>query len=501
MKRWRSCLQQMDRAPLSCAFHPLTGAIHRSSSTNVPFAVAEAIQLPQTDSHGRHILLLVSNNASSIDFFPKTDEVLRIIHAQSQARKIHFWMASTKQPQAIRGFVLATTSTSTSGSGSPSLQAVENWSVHFPAAFESIVGVATRPSNEVIQSGVKILGGGEGGYLYKYLNPNLIAVATTRTVPTTAAAASDQAAAPRVVPSLKRSTDPSVTLYLLDGVTGSILERLVYRGGEGPVHLAVSENNIVLEYFNPQTSMYELSSVELYENHEEGARGVLATHASSSATMSSATGITPIKGSVLDGLNVASFVSKWTGSKSSASSSARPFDSYSEPPPIVLTQSYTFSRSPSAPIGLTTTRRGISSKEFLFALEGGGGGGQILSIPKIWLDPRRPMQEPTPQDRMEGLVPYSANIPVEPMRLISHSRALGPIRSIVSSPVLLESTSLVCSYGLDLFCIRLNPSQTFDLLNEDFNSPFLIATVTLVIAAIFFTRRMAKAKELASAWK
>jgi len=42
------------------------------------------------------------------------------------------------------------------------------------------------------------------------------------------------------------------------------------------------------------------------------------------------------------------------------------------------------------------------------------------------------------------------------------------VRGIQTAPTFVESTSMVLVYGLDLFFTRVTPSQTFDLLNDEF---------------------------------
>ena len=74
----------------------------------------------------------------------------------------------------------------------------------------------------------RVLGGGDGGVLHRYLNPSLLAIATTRTSPLPGT---------RTVPSIKRTSDPSVNIYLIDTVTGVLLDKIVHRGGVGPVHM------------------------------------------------------------------------------------------------------------------------------------------------------------------------------------------------------------------------------------------------------------------------
>lgn len=46
-------------------------------------------------------------------------------------------------------------------------------------------------------------------------------------------------------------------------------------------------------------------------------------------------------------------------------------------------------------------------------------------------------------DKFQGLIPYTPEIPVNPVDVISYNRTIHNLHSIKSSPVLLESTSLV----------------------------------------------------------
>jgi hypothetical protein len=65
---------------------------------------------------------------------------------------------------------------------------------------------------------------------------------------------------------------------------------------------------------------------------------------------------------------------------------------------------------------------------------------------------------------------------------------------------MLESTSLVFAYGLDLFLTRAAPARTFDMLGEDFNKVGLLgATLAMGVATVasgWYTAR----KELAASW-
>ena len=75
------------------------------------------------------------------------------------------------------------------------------------------------------------------------------------------------------------------------------------------------------------------------------------------------------------------------------------------------------------------------------------------------------------------------------------------VKSIISNPATLESTSLVAAYGLDIFLTRRSPSNTFDVLSDSFNKPFLIITMTTVFIAVIYTNRKIKNNEFRKVWK
>lgn len=73
--------------------------------------------------------------------------------------------------------------------------------------------------------------------------------------------------------------------------------------------------------------------------------------------------------------------------------------------------------------------------------------GNIIELPWILLDPRRPFTS-TPEMKEEGILPYMPEIPVPSETMINYNQTLNRIRTIITSPSGLESTSLVFAYGL-----------------------------------------------------
>jgi len=167
--------------------------------------------------------------------------------------------------------------------------------------------------------------------------------------------------------------------------------------------------------------------------------------------------------------------------------------------PEVLQQSYIFGTAIKS-LTATKTRRGITTRHFLVGL----CSNQVMGIARNLLDPRRPVSKdgkPPANPTPFSAVPYRPQIPVDPLQVISYNITINNLRGIETSHAILESTSLVFAYGVDLFFTRITPSQRFDLLSDDFNYVFLVLSVSAVFVAIAVTKRMEGMKSLNEAWK
>ena len=148
-----------------------------------------------------------------------------------------------------------------------SYQAIPYWKVSFPNN-ETIAAVAGRDSEGFLifsirllilklpfEASVSSLGRvlGNRKVLYKYLNPNLLAVATTQS-------------------SLSKT---SLFIYLVDTVTGSIHHRSLYHGagqissyGPSSVYLIQSDNFVVASFFNHGPGAVETATINENEPEE-----------------------------------------------------------------------------------------------------------------------------------------------------------------------------------------------------------------------------------------
>ncbi|KAH9886661.1 DUF1620-domain-containing protein [Cubamyces lactineus] len=301
---------------------------------------------------------------------------------------------------------------------------------------EDIRTVFARPTDPVASLG-KVLG--NRTTLYKYLNPNLVGVVTGP------------------AGSVPPSNAATCGVYLIDGAKGTVIYHAVLPSVDGvcDVKATLVENWLVYHYYDNevgpgQSKGYRVVSVELYEGH-----GVDEKVQSSDLT-----------------------------------SLANETTSVS-----VYEQSYVFPRGITT-WATTSTSYGISMKDIIVANE----NNQIQSFPRRFLDPRRPKQKPTAQEMEEWLVQYDPVIPDDPKRVLSHHYQVAKTRRIVTSPALLESTSLVFAYGLDLFSTRVAPSNTFDVLSENFNKAQLVFTIGGLALAIVVVKPMVARKRLRERW-
>ena len=58
---------------------------------------------------------------------------------------------------------------------------------------------------------------------------------------------------------------PSVTVHVIDAVSGRTLESRTHRSATGPVNVLMHENWIQYTYWNHKSKLQELSSLVLYE--------------------------------------------------------------------------------------------------------------------------------------------------------------------------------------------------------------------------------------------
>ncbi|KAI5867445.1 DUF1620-domain-containing protein [Durotheca rogersii] len=322
---------------------------------------------------------------------------------------------------------------------------LETWSFSPPTG-QKIVEVASRPQHDPIASIGRVLG--DRTVKYKYLNPNTLVVA----------AVDEQ--------------ENSLSVYLLDTVSGQVLTSSIYEGVDSTkdISCAIAENWFLCSFFgqyqlreaeSQSLRGYQVVVSDLYESDVANDRGALSDAANFSS---------------LDPVDVPT----------------RPYL------PSVTSKVFVISE-PARSLAVTKTRQGIAARQVLAYLP---ETQSIVGIARTALEPRRPVgRDPTPAEVEEGLTRYAAALELDPRARPSHYREVLGVRGIATTPATLESTCLVLAYGIDVFGTRVAPSLTFDALGQGFNKPALVGTVLALVAGVGVLSPMVRKKQINLRWQ
>ncbi|KAG7104163.1 ER membrane protein complex subunit 1 like [Verticillium longisporum] len=296
-----------------------------------------------------------------------------------------------------------------------SAKEVVSWTF-LPPGGQTIVEVATRASHDPVAQIGRVLG--DRKVKYKYLNPNTAVVAATSAATST------------------------LTIYLLDTVSGQILSSKTYEGVDASktIDCAVAENWYACTFFGQYALKdaqghalsgqslkgYQIVVTDLYESNESNDRGPLGSAANFSSIET---------------------VDEPTGA----------------PTPFLVSQAWVLS-APIVALAVTQTRQGITNRQLL------------------------------------GYQPETHGIAGLPRQVITHQRDVIGVKDIIATPALLESTTLVFAYGIDIFGTRLAPSLSFDILGKGFDKVTLIGTVLALVAGVAALKPIVRRKQTDLRW-
>ncbi|KAL1296677.1 hypothetical protein AAFC00_000155 [Neodothiora populina] len=278
---------------------------------------------------------------------------------------------------------------------------------------------------------------GDRKVLYKYLNPNILLVT----------AVSDET--------------KTASVSVVDAVSGTVLYTALHEDVDVtlPIASTISENWFAYSFTSASevltTKGHQLVIGEMYESELPNDRGPY-------------------------------------GSSSNASAIDYSYE------PYVFSKSFAIDNMISH-MAVTQTRQGITSRMLLAVLP---HSNAVVGIPRQIIDPRRPVgRDPTPGEQMEGLMKYDPVLRFDPKWYLTHHREVLGVEKITTSPAVLESTSLVFAYGLDIFGTRVNPSFSFDILGKDFNKLQMLATVVALFIATVAVAPLVKRKQINARWQ
>ncbi|CAF0717369.1 unnamed protein product [Adineta steineri] len=216
-------------------FNPYTGDLENNLTTSsLPYHVKRVFLSTQAVDEFCKVLLFVDTN-NKIHTYPSVP----LSRALSTTIPTYIYLFD-KSEQAFVGYYLSIDE----NDQKTSTNLKEVWRVSFQN--EEVINIHTRLSSDRVHSAGIVLG--DRSVLYKYTNPNLIAVVTE---------------------GIDYQKVPFVNIYLLDTVTGSVKLSHTHKRVKSPVHIVLSENWIVYTYYNQRYRRYEAVSSSLFEGEAQ----------------------------------------------------------------------------------------------------------------------------------------------------------------------------------------------------------------------------------------
>lgn len=401
----------------------------------VNFIVKNAFITPWlTKDHSDKIVVLISDN-NAINVYPSNEQ-----KSLSSNLNSIFYQTLSLQEQSISGYNLDLKK------NKKEILSSELWRKSFLDSDKEIVDVVFSSRDQYVVNSVYRTG--ERGAIYKYLNPHLIGIATID------------------------KKQNMLNVYLIDGITGRVYIHQYHQNVDiysGGISLLLYENKFIYTYFNQQTLLQEITSIDLW---------------SSDPSSVPTKGRTPSEGYIV-------------GENPLGDDNI--FSSFNSPLPNPTYQAYNFMYSIDKLLCVSNTRYSVSNKWILAKLS----SGSIIQIDSKWLNTRRPINhEPTQSNKEEQLIPYKKYIPFNNFWTLSQEYTLNRINNAISIGSPIESTSIFLGYGqLDYFYTTLKPSKNFDTIPPDFDYAMLALILSGVCIAIFVAKQMVQSKKIKKEWK
>ncbi|VDM91350.1 unnamed protein product [Onchocerca ochengi] len=215
--------KESEQTVLIC-FNPITGSLIEQKSFLTSIKRVEILPYANTQTHIYHLIMLDENN-KVISYPENMDGV-------EQQVPLHFFNFNTFGD--LEGFVLNISRK----------QLSSTWKAKLSLSSEQkIVAVVPKPFYQKVHSAGRVLS--NRSVLYKYTNPNLVAIAVLDSVHSV------------------------LQIHLVDAVSGYI----VYSGKQNkitsPIHLVHCENWLAYSYWNEKGRRVEIAVIELFEGLEQ----------------------------------------------------------------------------------------------------------------------------------------------------------------------------------------------------------------------------------------
>eukprot|EP00048_Salpingoeca_helianthica_P023615 m.25635 g.25635 ORF g.25635 m.25635 type:complete len:877 (+) comp8873_c1_seq1:23-2653(+) len=390
-------------------FDPLSGALVSTHTVGDVLAYGRVA----LKDHSHSSPLVVLSEGAKLTVFPDTPETHTALAAHVASHPTTLYRAEAVNG-LFEGFLVT-------AAKDGSLTASPSWRIVFDPRLEPVVATASRHANDVIASLGDIIP--DGKVLYKYLSPHLLAVAT-------------------LTPADPREGG-LLTLYVIDTVKGSIVDRVSHENAQGPVHVVHADNWFVYSFRDKKNRRWQLNTLDLFDS----------------------AGKPPSEG--LSSLRLSK--------------------------PIAMSQAFVFLHAITR-LGVTVTDASLANRAVIVAL----ASGKIAALSDRLLDSRRPIGQ---GPRTEEMVPYHPVLVVDPLSLLNYNHTVAGVSRITCAPTNLESTSLVLATGLDTFFTHVAPSKRFDSLSADFNKPILLLSLIVLAGVTLAAKWKLQDTALRAAWE
>ncbi|XP_072743819.1 ER membrane protein complex subunit 1 isoform X2 [Anoplolepis gracilipes] len=209
-------------------FNPITGQ-PLDGLVKLGYKIKQSMLLHvTTDDFLRGILILDARD--KVHVYPDT----AIAVAASLGKSTYLFTAD-QTTGILSGFSLSYSTTQ-------ELIAHKVWELLLSPRNQRITQVVAKNPIERVHSQGRVLS--DRSVLYKYINPNLVAVVTE---------------------GIGHAHKNTLNLYLLDVVSGTMIFSITHKRVRGPIHIVHSENWLVYGYFNEKGRRTEIATLELYE--------------------------------------------------------------------------------------------------------------------------------------------------------------------------------------------------------------------------------------------
>lgn len=207
-------------------FNPISGQPVNGGLVTLSYQIKQIALLRETENDFLKGMLLLDHN-NGVHVVPDV--------AKESAHGIYVFTAD-KEEAVLQGYFIELSN--------EKLSAVPIWRVNLGGYGNAhkITAIAAKNPIEHVHSQGRVLS--DRSVLYKYINPNLVAVVTQ---------------------GLDNIHKYIMNVHLLDVVSGAIVFSMTHRKVRGPVHVVHSENWLAYSYYNDKVRRTEITTVELYE--------------------------------------------------------------------------------------------------------------------------------------------------------------------------------------------------------------------------------------------